>query len=83
MDIVVLCEGNRNSRNIQNFFNTTQLHNITVIYANKVTSLCDIMLYYHKLPNEAFQQKSFLESLWFDTDGNFSVLFIPYKKVIF
>jgi len=82
MDIVVLCEGNRNYRNIPDFFNTTLLHN-TIIYTNTVTPFCDIMIYYHELPKESFQQKIFLESLWFDTDGNFLVLLIPCKKVIF
>jgi hypothetical protein len=83
MDIVVLGEGNRNSRNIRDFFNATLLHINTIIYINKVTSFCDIMIYYHELPKESFQRKTFLESLWFDTDGDFFVLLIPSKKVIF
>ena len=70
MDVVVLCEGNRNTKNIPDFFNTTLLH-ITIIYINKVKSFCDIMIYYHELPIESFQQKVFLESLWFDTGSNF------------
>ena len=63
MGIVVLCGGNRNSRNIPDFFNTTLLQNITIIYINTATSFCDIKIYYHELPNESFQQKTFLESL--------------------
>jgi len=62
MDVVVLCEGNRNCRNIPGFFNTTLLH-ITILYIITVTSFCDITIYYHELPKESFQQKTFLESL--------------------
>jgi len=83
MDIVVLFEGNSNSRNIPDFFNTTLLHNTIIIHINTVTSFCDIMILYHELTNESFQQQTFLESLWFDTDGSFFALLIPGKKVIF
>jgi hypothetical protein len=81
MDIVVLCEGNRNSKNIPDFFNITLFHNniITIIFIKKGTSFCDIMIYYHEITNVSFQHKTFLESLWFGTDSNFFVLFVHSK----